>query len=326
MAMVIQARNSGNGGQATEVLRRQIAMLHLRFYVALFGTFLLVFYIGEKYRVIYALALYSFWVPQIIFNIYTEARTPLHTYYIYGMSLSRLVAPLYMFGIQNNFLKEVYPEFTSDPFMVEVLVVWVAIQAAILIAQGKYGSRFMIPARFLPPKFDYSRPLPPSMYQNLDSAASATTMDKSSRNEASPGTEPLVPSSSEGLSHSSTLPSRSRHTTAVTTRNRGRGSNRNRAGAANRHHHHHTEHQSTTTMTKEGVVNVGLQESQQPATLPVPPHHSLDCSICYDSIDTRNRSGYMLAPCDHIFHRDCLVQWMDVKMECPICRMELPEI
>ena len=109
------------------------------------------------------LLLYSFWVPQIVQNIVTEAKRPLHPYYVYGMSLSRLVAPLYIFAVQNNFLKEVYPESPTNVFMCQLLVLWVGIQAGILEAQGRYGARFMIPARFLPPKFDYNRPIPPSL-------------------------------------------------------------------------------------------------------------------------------------------------------------------
>mmetsp|Transcript_8724 Transcript_8724/g.12817 ORF Transcript_8724/g.12817 Transcript_8724/m.12817 type:complete len:118 (+) Transcript_8724:3-356(+) len=53
---------------------------------------------------------------------------------------------------------------------------------------------------------------------------------------------------------------------------------------------------------------------------------TLDCVICYNDIDVGNRSDYMLAPCNHIFHRQCLTQWMDVKMECPVCRTKLPSL
>lgn len=60
-----------------------------------------------------------------------------------------------------------------------------------------------------------------------------------------------------------------------------------------------------------------------PVRSPLP---SFECAICYSEIDIRNRSGYMLAPCDHLFHQDCLVQWMEVKMECPICRKDLPAL
>jgi len=53
---------------------------------------------------------------------------------------------------------------------------------------------------------------------------------------------------------------------------------------------------------------------------------TLDCVICYNDIDIGDRMGYMLAPCNHIFHRQCLTQWMDVKMECPVCRTDLPAL
>ena len=33
---------------------------------------------------------------------------------------------------------------------------------------------------------------------------------------------------------------------------------------------------------------------------------------------------YMLTPCNHLFHTECLAQWMDEKMECPTCRGALP--
>lgn len=32
------------------------------------------------------------------------------------------------------------------------------------------------------------------------------------------------------------------------------------------------------------------------------------------------------APCQHVFHPYCLLQWMEVKMECPCCRANLPQI
>jgi len=311
MAMIIQARNSSNGGQTTEALRRQIAMLHLRFYVALFGTFLAVFYIGEQYRIFYALALYSFWIPQIVRNVVTEAKAPLHNYYIYGMSLSRLVAPIYMFSVPNNFLKSVYPDSPTDTFMCQMIVVWVLVQMAVLLAQGKYGARFMIPARFLPPKFDYSRPLPASMLPPGATEQLAKPQPPGAPSTSDLSLEPLVPDRDRVALASP--PRRSdRHTTSVTTRKRGArglgGSSRGTTAAA-------------VTSDQDGGGGTTAGELPQP-----PQHCTLDCSICYDGIDIRDRERYMLAPCDHIFHRDCLVQWMDVKMECPICRTELPAL
>ncbi|KAL4168374.1 hypothetical protein KRP22_011776 [Phytophthora ramorum] len=52
--------------------------------------------------------------------------------------------------------------------------------------------------------------------------------------------------------------------------------------------------------------------------------NSIDCVICMVELDIEARD-YMIAPCDHIFHRECLQGWMQVKMECPTCRHVLPE-
>jgi len=264
MAIILQARqnsaqNLGNHQTMTERLRQQVTKLHVRFYTALFLSLMIFWYMGRTYLPYLILLLYSFWVPQILYNIITEAKRPLHMHYIYGMSITRTVFPLYMFGYTHNFFKEANPEFHVNTYICYLLVAWIMTQTAILIAQGKYGARFMIPARFLPPKFDYSRPIPHALL--LQSTSSTNLEDLPSNN-----------------------------TNSSTTRNRLNGTSNNTADT------------SLTTCT------------------------TLDCVICYNPIDVHNRREYMLAPCDHVFHRECLEQWMDVKMECPICRMDLPPI
>ena len=38
------------------------------------------------------------------------------------------------------------------------------------------------------------------------------------------------------------------------------------------------------------------------------------------------RRLYMVTPCRHIFHTACLEGWMRFRLQCPICREELPPI
>jgi hypothetical protein len=148
MAIIIHARNNANSSGVTqEELRRQITFLHLKFYGALMFSILAFWYIGQTNRSLYVILLYSFWVPQIILNVITESRKPLHPYYMYGMSLTRSVAPIYVFAYRYNFIKEVNPDFPTDTRMCELLIIWIGVQTAILFAQGKYGTRFMIPQR-----------------------------------------------------------------------------------------------------------------------------------------------------------------------------------
>ena len=272
MAIIIQARNSVNNTETTqEQLRQQITLLHFKFYASLMLAIMLFWYVGQSFKTLYVMTLYSFWVPQICWNIYSEYKKPMHHHYIYGMSLTRAIAPLYVFAAKNNFLKEVNPDFPTDLPMCELLILWISLQTAILIGQSKFGTRFMIPQRFLPPKFDYGRPIPASLLPRPSSSSSNET--------ASSSDIELDPTSAQG----------------GTRHRRGRG-------------------------------NRGLSDGGESMSEDTGEECTLDCVICYNEIDVTDNKGYMLAPCDHIFHRECLEQWMDVKMECPICRTSLPAL
>lgn len=50
------------------------------------------------------------------------------------------------------------------------------------------------------------------------------------------------------------------------------------------------------------------------------------CAICMCNIDFSDKQSFMVAPCHHAFHTECLSQWMDVKLECPTCRSVLPDV
>jgi len=293
MTIIMQARNNANNVQNTaESLRRQVALLHFKFYLSLMFALMMMYHVGQNHRTLYMVLLYSFWIPQIVLNVVTETKKPLHTYYIYGMSVTRLVAPTYFFAVDGNFLKGVSPEFPTDVFTVQVLILWVSLQTAVLIAQTKYGARFMIPASFLPPKFDYGRPIPPSLLPQPIHGDISLSSDGS--NASLLGTD----------TDTATTPS------SATTgpRNRMKG-NRSRTKSPS----------SDENSNGNGIMQQSSSTSNSPVS-------TLDCVICYNAIDVNNQRGYMLGPCDHIFHKECLEQWMEVKMECPICRKTLPSL
>jgi len=55
------------------------------------------------------------------------------------------------------------------------------------------------------------------------------------------------------------------------------------------------------------------------------PLRNSDCAICMLPVNGVDIE-HMLTPCNHIYHRDCLRQWLLHKMECPTCRAELPPL
>lgn len=54
--------------------------------------------------------------------------------------------------------------------MCVLLVLWVALQVVALLSQDIFGPQYMIPARFLPPKYNYYRPLPQSLRRSSSDA------------------------------------------------------------------------------------------------------------------------------------------------------------
>jgi len=66
---------------------------------------------------------YSFWIPQIVHCARTNVRQPLRPLYIVGMSLTRLLLPLYLYGCPSNVLMIV-----PSPVFCVVLVAWLSLQ------------------------------------------------------------------------------------------------------------------------------------------------------------------------------------------------------
>uniref|UniRef100_A0A7S0HZX6 RING-type E3 ubiquitin transferase n=1 Tax=Hanusia phi TaxID=3032 RepID=A0A7S0HZX6_9CRYP len=57
------------------------------------------------------------------------------------------------------------------------------------------------------------------------------------------------------------------------------------------------------------------------------PSESQDCAICMMSVgSSHDTSPRVVTPCDHVFHQDCLKRWMEIKLECPVCRRNVPDI
>jgi hypothetical protein len=71
----------------------------------------------------------------------------------------------------------------------------------------------------------------------------------------------------------------------------------------------------------------------------------VDCAICMQVLevpvvgageDASTSAGgvagmlarrlYMVTPCRHVFHSNCLEGWMRFRLQCPICRENLPPL
>ena len=55
------------------------------------------------------------------------------------------------------------------------------------------------------------------------------------------------------------------------------------------------------------------------------------CNIFMTSLNIGKRieqvvsfSKTLHSPCNHKYHQDCFLHWLEIKMECPTCRSKLP--
>ena len=88
-----------------------------------------------------AIGLFSFWIPQIVRNVTRGSKRGLNTWFVLGMSATRLVLPVYFYACPENLMGH-----ETTPW-IWGLVLWVALQVGVLFLQDWLGPRFFVPKK-----------------------------------------------------------------------------------------------------------------------------------------------------------------------------------
>ncbi|KAF9413262.1 hypothetical protein BGZ94_000784 [Podila epigama] len=184
-----------------------------------------------------ALGLFSFWIPQIARNVIRGSKRGLSMWFVVGMSITRLMLPVYVYGCPDNVMGQ-----EPTPW-IWGLVLWVVLQVIVLLLQDWIGPRFFIRRKYLPPIYDY---------------------------------HPILPMNDE------------------------------ESGGGGDHAH---QQDCAICMLP---IDTGLSSSSSGA------------ARLSSVVGSLGRLNYMMTPCGHLFHSDCLERWMRIKLECPNCRAFLP--
>ncbi|EAA32280.3 hypothetical protein GE21DRAFT_7300 [Neurospora crassa] len=266
----------------------------------------------------------SLWTPQIIRNAQRNSRQAFSWRFMIGQSLLRLLPFAYFFLREDNVLLA-----DPDPFAFLVLVAWVWIQLWVICAQSILGPRFGVPKGWVREAWDYHPVLRDDDLEgvSLPIGLARTGTGLSSSSSSSSPTEERV----RGRAWS--VVSLGGPAAAAET---GEGSAAAAAAAA-------------ATDSAGGTRNREREKEKEREKQKGVTMRSVDCAICRELLEVpvfNNNKGsggssdsaasgitgvfarkaYMVTPCRHIFHTNCLEGWMKYRLQCPICREELPPL
>ncbi|KAI8814364.1 hypothetical protein BJ742DRAFT_787266 [Cladochytrium replicatum] len=304
-----------------------LGSLFSRFYGTLFVGLFIAYLLSMRVPVLIAIVgfiLYSFWVPQIYVNVRRNSRKAYQTSYILGMSVLKLLIPLYLYGCPYSILS--YEETHGGVLF--ALTIWVFIQVGVVIMQDRLGPRTFLPLEWLPHRYDY-HPVLPAVDDEAPTLQTGAVDEDGSPDESRPSD-----AAGGGRWRWRSNPGEKGNAGKVET-NRGHPKLNNndcaicflpvRVRASDR------GAPSAVGPSAESTGGIRDSISRVRALLfgdsGTPINHSVGEGDEVPSENTADlRLNYMVTPCHHIFHTDCLERWMEVKLECPICRTELPPI
>ncbi|KAL2167715.1 hypothetical protein VTG60DRAFT_891 [Thermothelomyces hinnuleus] len=249
-----------------------------------------------------AFAYLSLWIPQIRRNVWRNSSRAFSWRFIIGQSVLRLAPFAYFYLREDNIL---FVETDVTAFL--VLVGWVWCQLVVLAVQDVLEPRFGLPKSWMPEVWEYhpvlresdveAGGLPIGLVASLSSPYGGEEGDGS----GSAAGSPVV-------------------TTAGRTRSWSAGSSSGEVGAQRRERAKELERHGMMLREIDCAICTEVLE------VPVMRANAKDPSAAGGLAGVLARRAYMVTPCRHIFHTKCLEGWFRYKLQCPICREELPPL
>ena len=80
---------------------------------------------------------------------------------------------------------------------------------------------------------------------------------------------------------------------------------------------------SATVSARASAGSGASSSSSAPATATLRSRTSVQsCVVCQEAFDAG--ASVCQLPCQHLFHADCVLSWLKLRNNCPVCRWELP--
>ena len=332
--------------------------LKLRFYGFLFLIFFSIFFVVPTFLTNYFLITFIcvlLWIPQIVHNIISNNRYGYPFIYILACTFDRIVYPFYFRGYKNNlFMLKV------NNFIFQIIILLVLISIIILLIQTFRGPRFMLSEDYqsfpygfyknkdelindckdinneecvicLCPIFEEEKEKINKMVE-MEELSSSTDLSKDENNNNITNNSEIKESNDSDISKTD---NNTKDTNDIKTEENiidinllkaeeesDNNDDNNLLLKEGNNSIENKDERGYFIKNKEEIIN--FVKSIRNVLLTVPYFLKLffrkNFLFFYKSSANIHNKLYMLTPCKHIFHSDCLEKWLEQKKECPNCR------
>jgi hypothetical protein len=168
-------------------LRRGIISFYIKFYGLMALVLILSYYFIPQNWFMFLTSF--FFVPQIVHNAIRGQRYKFWAHYIFLLGVVRITIPLYVRACPANIF-----ELTPSWSFLSWYCTMVGLQVLILFLQSKLGSRFFVPACFLPPKYNYFITISTETVEGEEADACPICMDNLNKEPVDPTAQLMKPS------------------------------------------------------------------------------------------------------------------------------------
>ncbi|KAL1297718.1 hypothetical protein AAFC00_006263 [Neodothiora populina] len=294
----------------------------------------------RAYFTLLSLTYLSLWLPQIARNVQRNCRRALRWDFVMGQSALRLVPFCYFYGYASNVA------FADvDTLGLVILITWVALQVGLLGSQEVLGPRWFLPRGFdivgnsdwVPKAYDYH----PVLRDGNDGDEEGGGSGGSGGNLPMGAAEAFAVADASATS-SPDVASGGGAAAAAAGRAKTRSAASSRRGSESKSRDKNKRvfdcaicmgDLEVPVFRGGGDNNNGSNTRLLGALSGLSSSSTGGATAGETSLTTGGgrallleRRKYMVTPCRHIFHTACLEGWMKYRLQCPVCREELPPV
>ena len=270
---------------------------YIIFYVLFFTSFFFLCSLFYDYYYI-SFIVFILWIPQIIHNIITNNKFSFPLFYLIGNTLDRIIIPFYFRGFEDNFIS-----VRKNLSFIIIIIAFILLCILILYLQLFLGNRFLFPQKCKIEEYNYYKTKEEliAFKDNIESEECVICLYPIF--EAENNNEIINEKSEEILKGDEVIASLN-------------------SDQLNSNLYIKANTDPELNNIKLYVKNNNNKKNNNGFSM----KEILYIIFCknlfkfYKLNPNVHRKKYMLTPCHHVFHTECLESWFKNKKECPNCR------